>query len=96
MTLNFKVQGSGQPVLLIHGLFGDLGNLGGIARELAKTYQVYQIDLLNHGLSPHTQEVSYGYHAQVIAQFLAQQNVSRVTIIGHSMGGKVGIFCTID
>ncbi|MFD2180115.1 alpha/beta fold hydrolase [Veronia pacifica] len=91
MFLNFKVQGTGQPVLLIHGLFGDLGNLGGIARELAKTFQVFQIDLPNHGLSPHDPDVSYQHQSEIVVQFLAQQKISKVTVIGHSMGGKVGM-----
>ncbi|RXJ74735.1 alpha/beta hydrolase [Veronia nyctiphanis] len=91
MYLNFKVQGSGQPVLLIHGLFGDLANLGGIARALAEYYQVFQVDLPNHGQSPHDSDVSYVNQSDAIVAFLNAQNISKVTVIGHSMGGKVAM-----
>ena len=52
MKLNYKVQGSGQPVILLHGLFGSMDNLGVIGRALMDDFQVIQVDLRNHGFSP--------------------------------------------
>ena len=48
------------PIVLIHGLFGDLHNLGVLGRELRKTHTVVQIDVRNHGDSPRAQTMTYG------------------------------------
>lgn len=91
MQLNYKIQGQGQPLLLIHGLFGSLDNLGGLAKVLAKYYQVYQIDLPNHGLSPRTEHVDYVSQATAVKEFMDQQKLEKVSVVGHSMGGKVAM-----
>ena len=91
MFLNFKIQGEGQPVLLIHGLFGSLDNLGGLARVLADHYKVYQIDLPNHGQSPRSDDVTYPSQASAVKDFITQQGLNHVSVVGHSMGGKVAM-----
>ncbi|PKF50515.1 alpha/beta fold hydrolase [Enterovibrio nigricans] len=91
MFLNFKIQGNGEPLLLIHGLFGSLDNLGGLARVLAEQYKVYQIDLPNHGLSPRSLNVDYVSQAAAVMAFLDQQDLTCVSVVGHSMGGKVAM-----
>lgn len=91
VQLNFKIQGEGKPLLLIHGLFGSLDNLGGLAKVLAEHYQVYQIDLPNHGQSPRSESVDYVSQATAVKEFLDQQKLEKVTVVGHSMGGKVAM-----
>ncbi|MEZ8145451.1 esterase [Enterovibrio norvegicus] len=91
MFLNFKIQGEGQPLLLIHGLFGSLDNLGGLARVLADHYKVYQIDLPNHGQSPRSDDVTYPSQASAVKDFITQQGLNHVSVVGHSMGGKVAM-----
>ncbi|WP_407330871.1 alpha/beta fold hydrolase [Enterovibrio sp. 27052020O] len=95
MFLNYKIQGEGRPLLLIHGLFGSLDNLGGLARVLAEHYQVYQIDLPNHGLSPRSEHVDYLSQANAVKEFLFQQDLDHVSVVGHSMGGKVAMMLAI-
>ena len=36
--LNYKEQGNGDPLILIHGLFGNLDNLGLLARQFENDY----------------------------------------------------------
>lgn len=91
MFLNYKIQGKGQPLLLIHGLFGSLDNLNTLARHLAKDHLVYQIDLPNHGLSPRLDSCDYVAQADIVSQFIKQQKIINCTLIGHSMGGKVAM-----
>lgn len=91
MELNFSQAGSGPPLLLIHGLFGSLENLGGIARLLAQQFCVYSIDLPNHGRSPHTDSLSLTSLADAVANWLELQQLGQVNVVGHSLGGKVGM-----
>lgn len=79
------------PVLLIHGLFGSLDNLGGIARQLNKQHTVLQVDVRNHGLSPRAEQMDYPSMAQDMLDTLDQQHIDKVLVIGHSMGGKIAM-----
>lgn len=78
------------PILLIHGLFGDMNNLGMIARGLSE-YTTIQVDVRNHGDSPHSAEMDYSVMAQDIVALLDDLSIPEVTIIGHSMGGKIAM-----
>lgn len=53
------------PVLLIHGLFGNLDNTGVLARDLHKQHTVIKVDLRNHGLSPRADDMNYPAMAQI-------------------------------
>ncbi len=90
MQLQFKQYSEqGAPLVLMHGLFGSLENLGGIARLLAEHYRVFSLDMRNHGRSPHASTMSLGEMASDVLQFLDQQQLPKAHLLGHSLGGKV-------
>ncbi len=89
--LNYKLEGEGHTVVLIHGLFGNLDNLGLLARDLKNDYQVLSIDLRNHGQSFHSDKHDYAVMAQDVKQLLQSLDIENAIIIGHSMGGKVAM-----
>ncbi|EGU48190.1 esterase YbfF [Vibrio ichthyoenteri ATCC 700023] len=89
--LNYKLEGEGHTIVLIHGLFGNLDNLGLLARDLKQDHQVLSIDLRNHGQSSHSRDHSYADQAHDVAQLITHLAIERFTLIGHSMGGKVAI-----
>jgi len=91
ITLNFKALGQGEPIIILHGLFGTLDNWKTMATKLSEEYLVYIIDQRNHGKSPHTKEFSYDLMAQDLYEFMDHNWIQRATIIGHSMGGKVAM-----
>ena len=59
MKLYSRVFGEGQPLLIIHGLFGMSDNWQSLAKRYADYFEVHLIDQRNHGRSPHTDEFSY-------------------------------------
>ncbi|AUI85632.1 histidine kinase [Vibrio azureus] len=91
VLLNYKQEGQGQAVVLIHGLFGSFSNLGLLARDLAQDHTVISLDLRNHGQSFHSDTHDYQLMAQDVANLLSQLNIEPAMIIGHSMGGKVAM-----
>ncbi len=95
MQLNYRIHGEGSPIILIHGLFGSLDNLGQIAKALAQHYQVIQLDLRNHGKSPWNDTMTIDAMAQDIIQLMDYLNLNNdIIVIGHSLGGKVAMKLT--
>jgi len=88
MKLHFREMGQGMPLLILHGLFGSSDNWLTIAKQLAEKYHVFLIDQRNHGQSPHDETWNYTVMAQDIEDFCVQQNLNKINIAGHSMGGK--------
>jgi len=86
--LNYKVFGQGDPLIILHGLFGSLDNWVSHARNLSENYTVYLVDQRNHGKSPHQDEWNYSVMAEDLYDFLNQQGIYRSHLLGHSMGGK--------
>lgn len=92
--LNYRIEGTGRPLILLHGLFGNLDNLLVLAQALKVHYQVIRIDLRNHGLSPWFDDMNYTLMAQDIKALCEQLNLTDITVIGHSMGGKTAMALT--
>ena len=96
MQLNYKSFGQGDPLVILHGLFGSLDNWQTIAKQLAEFYTVFIIDLRNHGRSPHVNEHSYELMAEDVFNFMSDNWIYGANVIGHSMGGKVAIRLALD
>ncbi|WP_202303791.1 esterase [Dryocola clanedunensis] len=99
MKLNARLQTAQQlisnsSIVLIHGLFGSLDNLGVLARDLGKDHTLLQIDLRNHGLSERSEEMNYPAMAQDVVETLDEYGIEKAIVIGHSMGGKVAMALT--
>lgn len=91
MKLNYQIQGEGHPVILMHGMFGSLSNLGLVGRALMNHYQVIAVDLRNHGESPQSMEMDYPCMADDVVELLDDLEIASAHLLGHSMGGKVGM-----
>ncbi len=89
MKLNYKTFGSGEPLIILHGLFGSLDNWQSLAKKYAKYFKVYIIDQRNHGKSQHSETFNYDLLAQDLLAFCKQHQILKTHLIGHSMGGKV-------
>ncbi|HET8816849.1 MAG TPA: alpha/beta fold hydrolase [Pseudidiomarina sp.] len=89
--LNYERFGSGVPVVLIHGLFGDLDNLKRLGRELESDFELIAIDVRNHGESFHSDLMSYETMADDLATLLDEIGVDKTHVVGHSMGGKIAM-----
>ena len=91
MELNFKKVGDGEPLIILHGLFGSLDNWLTLAKKLGQHFEVYLVDARNHGQSPHSEEFNYDVMADDLYEFLMQHNIIDPIILGHSMGGKTAM-----
>jgi len=96
MLLHFKQLGEGEPLVLLHGLFGSADNWFGVAPKLAERFHVYILDLRNHGQSPHQDEMNYPLMAADVEKFFATHHIGPAAVVGHSMGGKVAMQFALD
>lgn len=90
-ALHDSVIGEGPDVVLLHGLFGQGGNLGSIARALQDEFRVHTPDLPDHGHSHWTPEPSIDGYANAVAAWMAERHLPYAHFVGHSLGGKVAM-----
>ncbi len=96
MKLFFRKEGSGEPLVILHGLYGSSDNWFAVAKKLASRYTVYSVDHRNHGHSPHHPSHTYRDMVNDLAEFFEAQNLRPAVLLGHSMGGKVAICFAAD
>jgi esterase len=91
MKLFFRESGQGEPLLILHGLFGSSDNWHTVAKTFAQSYHVFVIDQRNHGQSPHSDDFNYSLLTEDLNDFIEDHRLTRPIIIGHSMGGKTAM-----
>jgi len=91
MRLHYELQGEGHPLLFLHGFLGSSDNWRAMRKSFAATYKVFSLDLRNHGSSPHSSSMNYCVMADDLREFLLEHGLSKFSLLGHSMGGKVAM-----
>jgi esterase len=91
MLLHYQTLGQGQPLILLHGLFGSANNWNTIAKHFAQTHQVISVDLRNHGQSPHHESQTYTEMADDLLELCDALHLDSIHLLGHSLGGKVAM-----
>ncbi len=91
MKLNFRKYGSGDPLLILHGVFGSSDNWQTVGKDLSEHFTVYLIDQRNHGNSPHDTEMNYEVMAEDLKELMEDENIISSHVMGHSMGGKTAM-----
>ena len=95
--INSRIEGEGKPLLIIHGFMGMSDNwktLGG--QYAANGFQVHALDMRNHGKSFHSDIFTYDAMVQDVVDYCAENNLQKVDVIGHSMGGKITMFMAMQ
>ena len=89
--LNFKIYGSGDPLIILHGYLGSLDNWQTFAKALAEDYMVITVDQRNHGKSFHSDDFSLELMAEDLKALMESEWIHEAVIMGHSMGGKTAM-----
>lgn len=93
INLYYEVAGEGPPLILLHG-WGFSGAVWRpIVEQLKVTHTLYILDLRGHGRSEKPEaDYSLEVLAEDLRQFLDFLGLPKVTLIGWSMGGMIGIY----
>lgn len=91
MELHFEASGNGEPLIVLHGLFGSLDNWRSISARLSGQFTVFALDQRNHGGSAHVAQMDYALMGQDVIEFLDMRGLPQANVLGHSMGGKTAM-----
>lgn len=93
MQLHSRSIGTGKKHLIVlHGLYGSGDNWLSIAKHLPKSFTIHLPDLRNHGKSPHSSTHNYQAMCADIYEYVISIGAKKVSLLGHSMGGKLAMF----
>jgi pimeloyl-ACP methyl ester carboxylesterase len=88
----YRDAGSGEALLLIHGMAGSSQTWRAIIPQLSKRYRVIAPDLIGHGESAKPRgDYSLGAFSVWLRDLLDELEVTRATIVGQSLGGGVAM-----
>lgn len=88
-----KIEGEGQPMLIIHGFLGMSDNWKTLGAQFAKLgYEVHMLDMRNHGRSFHSSNFSYQDMTTDVWEYCQAHQLKDIILLGHSMGGKIAMF----
>ena len=97
MKIAYQRQGSGPPVLFVHGVGGDSSHWAAIAKQLHTRFDVIAMDVRGHGKSDLiTGPVDAHDLARDAVQVLDEAGVAQCSTVGFSLGGTVALALTLD
>jgi haloalkane dehalogenase len=96
--VHYVDEGSGPPILFLHGNPTWSFLYRGIVIRLRKHFRCIAVDYPGFGLSPHPK--SYGYraeeHAEVVTELVRGLGLENLTIMGQDWGGPIGMRTALD
>lgn len=96
-TLHSKIEGSGTPLLILHGFLGMLDNWKTLGSQFAEEgFEVHLIDQRNHGKSFWSNDFNYDFLSEDLNNYMDDHRLKEAIILGHSMGGKTAMQFAVE
>lgn len=90
LNINYKVEGDGEAVLLLHGWGSNLTLFNNLRHHLAQTKKVYSLDFPGFGESDEPKEAwDTDKYTDMVIEFIKMNEIKVVSLIGHSFGGRI-------
>jgi len=83
-------------LVILHGLLGASRNWQTIGKALKDRFDVHILDLRNHGSSPHAESMRWSELNADLSAYLRVHDLKNVTLMGHSLGGKIAMRFACD
>ena len=92
-SLNYLTTGEGFPIVLLHGFAEDHTIWDEQIKYLRTDYKVIAVDLFGAGDSPHLDKIAVQVmdYASAIKQIVVVEKIEKFILLGHSMGGYIGL-----
>ena len=91
--------GQGRPIIMLHGLAGNLRNFTyALSERLDQDYRVIAIDRAGCGWSKRSKPeiATLQEQARIIAQFIDKEQIDKPLIVGHSLGGAIALALALE
>lgn len=89
--------GSGEPIVMLHGLGASHINWDRMGPLLAPSYRPLAVDLRGFGLTPlNGNSASLPSQVELVAEFIRRQAGGRATLFGNSMGGTLAMLVAAE
>jgi pimeloyl-ACP methyl ester carboxylesterase len=89
--VHYEAYGRGRPVLLLHGWMNSWAVWRPTVEIFGKDFRVYAIDFFGFGESGGGGDYSVTNFVQLVNEFMERMGIVKAPIVGHSMGGTVGL-----
>lgn len=91
LSVHYRDEGKGLPLVLLHASPSSLQTFDGIAEELSKQFRVIRLDLPGYGLTgPNaTGDYSLQWYMRFLDSFLTAVQVNSCYLAGNSFGGRL-------
>lgn len=91
MQVHYRINGEGEPLVLIHGTGASLHTWEAWTKSLEKDFKVISLDMPAFGLTGPNKEGIYhlDYYAQFLNDFLEKIGIDQFSIAGNSLGGAI-------
>lgn len=92
MRMYYEVSGKGDALVVLHGAYMNIPDMGRIIPMLARTHRVYAVELQGHGRTTDIDwPITYSAMADDVAAFMDAVKLTRADVFGFSMGSAVGL-----
>jgi pimeloyl-ACP methyl ester carboxylesterase len=98
MQVHYRDEGSGMPIVLLHGSGASLHTWDDWTKELKKNYRVIRLDLPAFGLTgPHpNQDYRIITYSDFLNDFLTKLDIDSMYLAGNSLGGNISWYYASD
>jgi pimeloyl-ACP methyl ester carboxylesterase len=92
MQMYYEVSGTGAPLVVLHGAYMNIPNMGAIIPKLARTHRVYALEFQGHGRTTDIDRpITYPNLADDVAAFMNAVGLQKADVFGYSMGALAGL-----
>jgi len=96
MKMYYEIHGTGttasMPLIVLHGAYMNIQNMGDIIPQLAKTRKVYALELQGHGRTTDiNRPITYTNLADDVSVFMDSMGLNKADVFGYSMGAATGL-----
>jgi pimeloyl-ACP methyl ester carboxylesterase len=97
LQINYRIEGEGKPLLLLHGWGACIDSFAPVIRELSKYRKIYALDFPGFGESEEPkQAVGVPEYMEWTATFIRRMHIEGTDVICHSFGGRVSILLAAE
>ena len=90
LKINYINKGTGKNILLLHGWGVCMDLYKNLINQLAKSNNVYALDLPGFGKSDEPNEIwNVDKYVDFVQKFIKKLNLKEINLIGHSFGGRI-------